>query len=416
MNMKTPLKQYTASLYRQSAKWLTTPYENPTKSNLKIALTLRNVFIWLILINILNYNLKNVINFGNIDIVQVLDKKSNQLLIQSDESDLTSKKYMENLLIGIYMRNEETYLKNINHTTVYSRVVFELNDYEIELRMYEGLVNSERFKDQNQIHIASVINWALPSKFPIFDLRQNQNMISNFCNIHLNKLYPLNSNHEVIIKRINETYQNLIIGKFIILINSIIILVTHILIFYCPKRLSFHYLNLSVLYFMNFFNLILILMMIISRQKITSIRDSQLGLLIIELFSILSFNLIFYQSHETIMNTFFVQFTPTASSIYSDKEVETDTRNLQHDVETGNVNEAETPSTTAGLTGRTATKNLRAHPNVVHETINNSNAILKNLPKSPYEYKKTEYEQRRSATAPILSSTGISASPNYTQV
>ncbi|KAI5960145.1 uncharacterized protein KGF55_004868 [Candida pseudojiufengensis] len=418
MNTKTPIKDYTASLYRLSAKWLTTPYENPTKSNLKIALTLRNVFIWLILINVINYNLRIVVNFGNIDVVQVLGKqKGNNLVPQmvvDNEDDLKQRKKLENILIGMYVRNEEVYLKNIDLTTVYSKVYLKLSDYKVRLIMDEGLVSSDNFKYDDDKKITSIINWILPSDFPIFNIMKNQNSISRFLRLHLNKLFPLNSNHQVIIKQINQVYKNLIIGKFIILINSIIILSIYILMYYCPKRLSYHYINLFALYFMNFFNCAVVLMMIISRQKITSVKDHQLGLLIVELFSILGFNLVFYQSHDSIMNTYFVQFTPTASSIYSEKEDDIDTSGNNN---VDKVGDPEIPSTTAGLTGRTATRNLRANPQndrKFNYTTNNKN--LPNSPKSPYEYQKSEFEQRRSATAPILSSITSTRSPNYTEI
>ncbi|RLP62912.1 hypothetical protein L150_01616, partial [Candida albicans Ca529L] len=131
----------------------TPPYEtkNPTVS---IAHTLKNFLLWLIFINLINHYISNFkLYFGEIDIVLLLSNSSLEPISSTNVSPLSTMKEinkfiinqdLENILRGIYVRNEDIYLNNINQTTILCQPIIMCNDNSIQMLFLEKFYNDNQ--------------------------------------------------------------------------------------------------------------------------------------------------------------------------------------------------------------------------------------------------------------------------------
>ncbi|KAI3404405.2 hypothetical protein KGF56_002802 [Candida oxycetoniae] len=380
------------SFFKHSGKWLSTPYEYPTKPYLQLAFTLRNILIWLLIINITNYYILSVkLYFGDIDVVAVLANTNRPYATQYSEQ---VSKSLEDILINIYVRNEAIYLDNMNYTTITVTPTFEIRDGSISSNLQEGFFTNVLFKDTDKSKIHTSIKQKLPDRFPAFHVGRNRAISEEFLITHLGRLYLGSINAPHTVNQVSQTLQHMSVAKFGMFIISIVILVLNLSIFFYPKVLVWHYGSLFVLYTVNFTNLAFILVIIITRQSLTRNRDYQFVLLMLEMVSILAFNMIFFNSHQVIMENYLMEVSAT-SSVYSDTDVKSmhTKQDTEYQLSTGD-----------GLSGRTATKNLA-------------------VPKkgSPVgDCFDNEAGSRRCFTAPIKSSTNSSylsgkLTSNYTQ-
>ena len=360
---------FPTSLFHSTTQgWNQTPppheIKNPTIS---IAHTLKNFLLWLIFINLINQYISNFkLYFGEIDIVLLL---SNSLLFEpptignvSSLSMIEINKFiinqdLENILRGIYIRNEDIYLNNINQTTILCQPIININnDNSIQILFIEKFFNDNQgyFNYQNLIKVDSI----LLQKFSNTKIKTNSNsikksdLIEQFLRIVLTRLYPRYFDHHImninnnnnngdgdgygdgdgemiqsslnidkIVKKIRNSLIPIMIGKIGLLINSIILFLLYILLHCCPKILIWHYINLGSLYFINIINLGFILMILISKSQLkiySTIKDFGYILIIFEFLSILSIMILFFYDHKSIMKRqLFVAYS-CSSSIYSD--------------------------------------------------------------------------------------------------
>ena len=77
-------------------------------------------------------------------------KEINKFIINQD---------LENILRGIYVRNEDIYLNNINQTTILCQPIIMCNDNSIQMLFLEKFYhdNQGNFKYQNLIKVESIL-------------------------------------------------------------------------------------------------------------------------------------------------------------------------------------------------------------------------------------------------------------------
>lgn len=138
--MKFATKDFPSSFFKQSSHYFFTQYDSPNVSKRNVYV-LRNVFLWLVLINIVNFCISIRYNFGRVDLVRVLSGTKMSSGTSGRESNF------EDILVGMYLRNEELYFENIDYTTVIVEVLLHINGREIFLVLKEGFYQSEFFKD-----------------------------------------------------------------------------------------------------------------------------------------------------------------------------------------------------------------------------------------------------------------------------
>ena len=131
--MRILSKDFPTSLFHSTAPgWVQSSIHQPLNQTISIAYHLKNFLLWLIFINIINnYTLNFKLYFGEVDVVSLLSNYKpidNSLLSQN----------LENILRGIYVRNEATYLTHINDTTIIAKPIFICNDNSILTILIEG--------------------------------------------------------------------------------------------------------------------------------------------------------------------------------------------------------------------------------------------------------------------------------------
>lgn len=357
LNKSTMLKLLTtdfpSSFFKQSSKCLSTSYENPYNPKYKNLLVLRNVFLWLALINIVNYCITIHYNFGRVDIVRVLSETNEY---SAPLSYLATD--FENILVGIYLRNEEVYSKNIEYTTIIADVFFNVNGHEVSLILEEGFHELAYFEGISTKKVESVIKGNLPLVPVLFHISKVKRVISDVLEVYLQRLYgaPKAFYWKT---RITVAFILLLIFKLIILINSIFLMISYIALYYSLDTLSWHYIKLGMLYILNLVNLALCLGILITWSQLNSNKDYQLVFLVIEFILVMGFNLVLFQSHQAIMSNPVAVTYSTLSSVYSTGEEQ----------KTSTVNKPNSsPSTGEGLTGKTVTRTF-IPPNEITEQV-----------------------------------------------
>ncbi|KAI5957609.1 hypothetical protein KGF57_003303 [Candida theae] len=182
--MKLLTTDFASSFFKHSSKCLSTPFENPYDSKSKHLFLLRNVFIWLVLMNIMNFFLDFDYKFGRVDIVRTLSAPEEWF----EPSDVKQMNF-ENILVGIYLRNEDAYSKNVGYTTIVADVSFHIAGNEIYLTLKEGLHKSAFFESGSGRHVVSEIKNTLPRGPVLFHIGKVKEAISDLSNAYLQRLY-----------------------------------------------------------------------------------------------------------------------------------------------------------------------------------------------------------------------------------
>lgn len=111
--MRILSKEFHTALFCSTAPgWVQSSAHQPLKRTISIAYHLKNFLLWIIFINIVNnYTLNFKVYLGEVDLVTVLSNPK-------PNNDTFLSQSLENILRGIYLRNEATYLNHINETTM----------------------------------------------------------------------------------------------------------------------------------------------------------------------------------------------------------------------------------------------------------------------------------------------------------
>lgn len=349
--MKLLTADFPSSFFKQNSKCLSTYYESPHNSNLKSLFVLRNVFIWLVMINIVNFCLSVHYKIGRVDIVRALSVPQERMHYGDLKVDF------ENILVGIYLRNEDVYAKNVDYTTIIADVAFHITGRDVSFNLKEGLHESAYFNNRGSSNVETVIKESLPKGSILLHINKAKQVISNVLHVHLQRLYdePVAMKWET---RISVAFTLMVLFKLIILASSILLMINYVAFCYALKALTWHYVNLGTLYTLNLVNLALCLGLLITWSQLNN-RNYQLFFLIMELISILGFNLVFFQSHQYLMKSNVVVTYSTLSSIYSNGDEEK-TPIVNHN----------SPATGDGLTGKTVTR-TRIPENKITERVDN---------------------------------------------
>ena len=375
---------FPTSLFHSTTQgWNQTPPHETKNPTVSIAHTLKNFLLWLIFINLINHYISNFkLYFGEIDIVLILSNSSLEPISSTNVSPLSTMKEinkfiinqdLENILRGIYVRNEDIYLNNINQTTILCQPIIMCNDNSIQMLFLEKFYNDNQgnFKYQNLIKVESILLQKFVNKNTNFDLSSSlssssssmkrNDLIEQFLRIVLTRLYPryfghilpsiggggggfggvdtiVNANHigisnkdnvgemtsslnvDRIVKKVRNSMIPITVGKIGLLINSIILFLLYVLLHCCPKILIWHYVNLGSLYLINLLNVAFILMILISKSQLKTYSTKDFGyiLIVFEFLSILSIMVLFFHDHKSIMKRqLFVAYS-CSSSVYSD--------------------------------------------------------------------------------------------------
>ena len=94
-------------------------------------------------------------------------KEINKFIINQD---------LENILRGIYVRNEDIYLNNINQTTILCQPIIMCNDNSIQMLFLEKFYNDNQgnFKYQNLIKVESILLQKFVNKTQILICRRRR--------------------------------------------------------------------------------------------------------------------------------------------------------------------------------------------------------------------------------------------------
>ncbi|CAK9440337.1 uncharacterized protein LODBEIA_P44370 [Lodderomyces beijingensis] len=372
------------NFFQKSSRWLTDSTRQPTTPKLRIVFAFRNVVVWLFLINLINYRFLYItLFFGEADVVQTLAKpRNNENDAVTAAGEVSGK--LEDILINIYMRNERVYLENINVTTITVKPYFELTSGSVQSNLEEGFFIGDLFQNSTGAKVHTSIQVDLPWRFPAFHVGANKAILNGFLTAHLERLYSDSMNATHVVAQVTSSFHHLLVARFGIFIVSFIIIGLNAALFSCQNQLLWHYVVLISLYAVNLTNVSLLLVVIITRLTINSTKDYVLSLLLLELVSALAFNVVFFNLHQTIMETCLLVTPSESSSVYSDRDRMEGKQDADYQ-----------PSTSDGISGRTATKNLAAVAGAKQFGTLQVETI----------YDKTE---RRCATAPIKSSTDSS--------
>lgn len=318
--MRILSKDFPTSLFHSTAPgWVQSSIHQPLNQTISIAYHLKNFLLWLIFINIINnYTLNFKLYFGEVDVVSLLSNYKpidNSLLSQN----------LENILRGIYVRNEATYLTHINDTTIIAKPIFICNDNSILTILIEGFFNGD--KEQNKLKLGhktivqNIITERFPHSFTVFHLNSHIKVVQEILVIFLTRLYTERGLDIVnIVKKVKYVIAPVTIGKFGILVNSFVLYSLYV-VFHCvPKSLIWHYSNLALLYVSNTVNIAFILMILISKSQLRDFSNNiSYCLLIIEFISFLAIMLLFFNDHKTIISRQVLLPYSCPSSVYSER-------------------------------------------------------------------------------------------------
>ncbi|KAI5953984.1 hypothetical protein CANMA_004823 [Candida margitis] len=339
--MKFLTQGFSASLFKQSSKCFSTPYEQPPSSKLKSVFVLRNIILWLVLMNLKNFCLDYHYAFGKADIVRVLSETGLGFGLAAG-----SKTNFEDILVGIYVRNEELYSENIDSTTIIADVALHIVGHGASLILKEGFYESESFRTGNNSTVESVIKMDFPQGPNLFHVGKACDVISELLEVPLETLFSkpmaLHLN-----QKIATVFTLVVVFKSVIFITSMLLVVVYLVLYYSPKPLFWHYINLSTLYVLDMVILAMVLGLLVTWCQLNSKTNYELFFLILELVSIMGLNLVFFQSHQAIMINSGSAYS-ASSSIYSSDDPQ-NTPPIVHKTSTS-------PSTGEGLTGKTVTR------------------------------------------------------------
>ncbi|RCK55297.1 hypothetical protein Cantr_03817 [Candida viswanathii] len=318
--MRILSKDFPTSLFHSTAPgWVQTSVQQPQPTTIAIAYNLKNFLLWLIFINIVNhYTLNFKIYFGEVDVVSLLSNPPQPL----DDSNHLAQN-LEDILRGIYVRNEAMYLANINETTIVAKPVFVCNDNSVLAILREGFFagTDGKFKVKTGTSVLSQVTERFPYMFTVFHLKAHIDIVQRFLEIFLVRLYTETGlDIASVVKKVKDVIAPVTIGKFGVLINSGVLFVLYVVFHCAPKVLVWHYVNLALLYVINTANIAFILMILISKSQLRDFsNDFSYCLLIIEFVSFIAVMVLFFNDHKVIIRRQALLPYSCPSSVYSER-------------------------------------------------------------------------------------------------
>ena len=335
--------EFTTFLLAYSGNQLIKPYENPNNKHWHIILTLKKVVLWLAFVNLVNFRWLTVkLQSGDVDIVQILapkedrtDPLQNSLHINSPKNDTSViDSTLQEILTDIYQRNEKAHFQQKDETGITVKPIVELFTEKISLSLeevfhYESTKRLENDTLERHVTPARVstntISQNLSNRFPWGYSKDNKEITQNFLTIVYTKLYPQTVNAQYALEQITRSYLYLVAARFGIFFLSLLTVILTAGIFCFPKLPMWHYIVLGSLFTVNLINLALSVVIIITREQLMKVIDYQSFLLLLEVMSILGFNIVFYVLHIVLLQNRVTSISEL-SSVYSEGEVE----NLGH--------------------------------------------------------------------------------------
>ncbi|CAI5756846.1 unnamed protein product [Candida verbasci] len=305
--MRTLSKEFNfpSSFFKTTAaQWINTPHED--QSVFTRSYILRNIIFCIIISNVINFLYINLtLHFSEIDVVQ--------LLKTSPMAEKSSFSYqLESVLHGIYLKNEDLYLKNINDTTIVTAPIIKFNNKRLKIKLTERLYGKYKRGYRFSTNILRDIGSSR--------LFTNKELTKETLSIVLNRLYHESKHLDVqkVINKVLTVITLVLINKIIILSCSISMIFLFVTLHYLPKDINWHYFNITSLFAFDFICSINVLIIIVGRF-VVSVFDWGSVYLILEFISFLILNFVFLQTHKLFMTTIYLEKQSNSSSVYSDK-------------------------------------------------------------------------------------------------
>lgn len=257
-------KDLHSSFLETSSRWLSSQFHK-RKSHLNLTNKLTYLLLLLMFFNIVNFQILHFsIQLEDIDVVNLLAKPPPQF-----NNNFTIPRKLESIFHGVYLRNEQEYLRAINQSTIITKPSIHWSDKTIELSLKEYVYKDYNSATNDPIEVhTSIVEKHPNSDLFLLLLETKSKLVHDFLSTVLECLYRDSNTTPRMIQMISDSIIISIVGRYGYLFNSSTLFILYIGLLCFKKRLPLHYVNLIFLLISNAINIGFVVSLLVVRINV----------------------------------------------------------------------------------------------------------------------------------------------------